>query len=435
MKRSIERFINEWVNDPQRKVLLLRGARQVGKTWSIRETGKQFKHYLEINFEMDKSVHTFFKGDLNPDEICNNLSAYYNVPVRDGQTLLFFDEIQACLPAISSLRFFYEKRPGLHLAAAGSLLEFALREIPSFGVGRIQFLFMYPMSFAEFLWAKQELQLYELLRKCSPDKPLNEAFHHKLINYLKQFLITGGLPEVVKTFVTTGELNQAQKVLDQLITGLDDDFAKYKERVPAYRLREVFQAVAAQSGNKFIIAKASENLNNKQIHECLTLLEMAGLVHKIKHSSADGIPIGSGVNHKKFKVIMFDHGIFQRLLGLDLSKHLPAEDFETINKGNLAEQFAGTEILKHQNPQKKSQLYYWHREKRGSSAEVDYIIQKSDKIIPVEIKSGSQGKMQSMWMFLKEKSQENGIRISLENFAYYSGIDVYPLYGIENIID
>jgi len=435
MKRLIMKYINEWVDDPQRKVLLLRGARQVGKTYLLRETGKKFTHYLEVNFEMDKSVHTFFKGDLNPDEICNNLSAYYNVPIRDGQTLLFFDEIQACLPAISSLRFFYEKRPGLHLAAAGSLLEFALKEIPSFGVGRIQFLFMYPLSFTEFLWAKQEQQLYELLRKCSPENPLNEVFHQKLINYLKQFLITGGMPEVVDTFIRTGELRKAQQVLDQLITGLDDDFAKYKERVPAYRLRDIFQAVTAQSGNKFTIAKASETLKHNQIHECLTLLEMAGLVHKIKHSSADGIPIGAGVNHKKFKVIMFDHGIFQRLLGLELSQHLLAQDFNTINKGHLAEQFAGTEILKYQNPRNKNQLYYWHREKRGSTAEVDYIIQKSESILPVEVKSGSQGKMQSMWMFLKEKNRGSGVRISLENFASYSGIHVYPLYAIENIFD
>lgn len=433
MKRSIDKYINEWIDDPQRKVLLLRGARQVGKTWSIREAGKKFKHYLEINFEMDKSVHKFFNGDLYPDEICANLATYYKVPIRDGQTLLFFDEIQACLPAISSLRFFHEKRPQLHLAAAGSLLEFALQEIPSFGVGRIQFLFMYPMSFTEFLWAKQEEQLYGMLGKCNPDQPMNEVFHHRLVNYLKQFLITGGLPGVVEVFVRTGELLQAQKVLDQLITGLDDDFAKYRNRVPAYRLREVFQAVAKQAGNKFTIAKASENLNNSQVNECLTLLEMAGLVHKVKHSSANGIPLGAEANRKKFKVIMFDHGIFQRILGLELSAHLLADDLETINKGSLAEQFTGTEIIKYQNPQNKTLLYYWHREKRGSSAEVDYVLQKSENIIPVEVKSGRQGKMQSMWMFLNEKNRNHGIRISLENFASYPGIHVYPLYAIENI--
>lgn len=132
---------------------------------------------------------------------------------------------------------------------------------------------------------------------------------------------------------------------------------------------------------------------------------------------------------------MFDHGIFQRLLGLELSQHLLADDFETINKGNLTEQFAGTEILKYQNPQNNDQLYYWHREKHGSSAEVDFLIQKAEKIIPIEVKSGRQGKMQSMWMFLEEKKGENGIRISLENFGSYAGIYVYPLYGIKNIFD
>jgi uncharacterized protein len=294
---------------------------------------------------------------------------------------------------------------------------------------------MYPLSFSEFLWANKEDGLYEMFRNSNPAKPLNEVLHQRLIKYLRQFLITGGLPEVVDTFVRTGELIQAQAILDQLITGFDDDFAKYKDRVPAYRLRDVFRAVPAQSGSKFSLSKASEDLNSKQIHECLTLFEMAGLLHKVKHSSADGLPIGAGVNHKKFKVIIFDHGIFQRLLGLELSQHLLAEDFETINKGNLAEQFAGTEILKYQNPQNKSQLYYWHREKRGSSAEVDYVIQLSDRLLPVEVKSGKQGKMQSLWMFLKEKNRNHGIRVSLENFAEYSGTSVYPLYAIENIID
>jgi len=435
MRRSIGKYINAWVDDPRRKVLLLRGARQVGKTYSVREAGKKFEHFIEVNFEMDKSVHQFFDADLNPDEICSNLSAYYNVPIRDGKTLLFFDEIQSCLPAISSLRFFHEKRPGLHVAAAGSLLEFALNQIPSFGVGRIQFLFIYPLSFSEFLWANHEDNLYEILRKSNPANPLNNVLHNKLIKYLKQFLITGGLPEVVDTFIKTGELIQAQAILDQLITGLDDDFAKYKARVPAYRLRDVFLAVPAQAGSKFTISKVSDNLNNHQIHECLAMLEMAGLVHKVKQSSADGIPLGAGVNHKKFKAIMFDHGIFQRTLGLELSQHLLAEEFETINKGNLAEQFAGTEIMKYQNPQNKTQLYYWNREKRGSSAEVDYLIQRSDNLIPIEVKSGRQGKMQSLWMFLKEKKRDKGIRISLENFAEYSGVSVYPLYAIMNIFN
>lgn len=434
MKRSIDHYLDHWVKDPQRKVLLLRGARQVGKTYSIRELGKKFDHYLEVNFESDRSVHHFFQSDLNPEEICANISAYYNVPMRDGKTLLFFDEIQSCIPAISSLRFFYEKRPSLHVVAAGSLLGFALNDLPSFGVGRIQFLFLYPMSFVEFLIANKEEELLEMIRNAHPAKPLHEVFHTKLKRYLKKFLFTGGLPEVIETFIRTNDLHQAQIVLDRLINGFDDDFAKYKKQIPAYRLREVFQAVAAQSGNQFTLSRSSENMSVEQIKTSLNLLEMAGLVHKVKHSSANGIPIGAGVNPKKFKVIMFDHGIFQRVLGLELTQHLLADDFEAINKGYLAEQFAGTELIKYNDPQLKTQLFYWHREKAGSTAEVDYVIQKSGKLIPVEIKSGTQGKMQSLWLFLNEKKLDLGFRVSLENFNHYPGIDVYPLYAIENML-
>jgi len=434
MKRIIDSYLENWVTDEQRKVLLVRGARQVGKTYSVRELGKKFNNYLEVNFESDKSVHQFFKSDLNPDEICKNLMAYYNVSIEDGKTLLFLDEIQACLPAISSLRFFQEKRPGLHVVAAGSLLEFALQELASFGLGRIQFLFMYPLSFKEFLWANNETSLSDLSRQSSPLQPIHEVFHNKLIKYLKQFLLTGGLPEAVDVFIRTGNLRASQIVLDQLITGLDDDFAKYKKLVPVHRLREVFQSVAFQSGGQFNLSRVSQEMNLEQIKECLMLLEMAGLIHTIKHSSANGIPIGAETNQKKFKIIMFDHGMFQRILGLELTQQLLADDFETINKGYLAEQFAGTELIKHKLPQTKTQLYYWHREKKGSMAEVDYLIQQSDKIVPVEIKSGTQGKMQSLWMFLKEKNIEKGIRISLENFSQYPGIDVYPLYAIENVV-
>jgi uncharacterized protein len=316
--------------------------------------------------------------------------------------LLFLDEIQSCLPAISSLRFFHEKRPGLHIVAAGSLLEFALKNISSFGVGRIQFLFMYPLSFIEFLWANNENRLHKLIMQSDSQHPINEVFHKKLVTYLKQFLFTGGLPEVVDTFVRTGDLRQAQTVLDMLINGLEDDFAKYRRLVSSIQLREVFESITAQTVNRFTISKAFERMSHQKIRESL---------------------------------ILFDHGVFQRLLGLELSQHLIPGDFEAINKGNLAEQFAGTEFLKYAEPYNRRQLYYWHREKKGSNAEVDYVIQRSDQALPIEVKSGKQGKMQSLWMFLKEKKIDLGVSISLENFARYPNIDVFPLYAIQKIFN
>ena len=434
MKRFIDNQFDIWRKSTSRKSLLVRGARQVGKTYSVRNLGKSFRYFLEVNFEMEKEVRQFFQSDLNPDNICTNLSAYYNIPITDGETLLFFDEIQACIPAISSLRFFYEKRPDLHVVAAGSLLEFAIKELPSFGLGRITSMYMYPLSFDEFLLAQGQDALYQAKNQASPFSPLNPALHNKLTNLLKQFLLTGGLPEVVKSFIETNDLRKAQMILDQLISGLEDDFAKYKKRVPVSRIREVYHSIVNQSGNKFIFSKASNTANQKQIKETLHLLEMAGLTYKVQHSSASGLPLGAGIRPNRFKMILFDHGIFQRILGLNLSEHLLANNFSAINKGELAEQFVGMEFVKNFSPHIRPQLYYWHREKRGSTAEVDYLLQINSNIIPVEVKSGTQGKMQSLFLFLKEKKIHTGVRISLENFNHYDKIHVFPLYAVENLL-
>ena len=434
MKRFISKHLYSWKTDNKRKVLLLRGARQVGKTYSVRKLGKSFRYFLEINFESDRKIHQLFMGNLNPIEICNNLSTYYNIPITDGETLLFFDEIQACVPAISSLRFFYEKRQDLHLIAAGSLLEFALSELPSFGLGRIESLYMYPLSFDEYLLAHNEKKLYELKQNSSPEKPINDILHSKLLYYLRQFMLTGGLPEVVNTLIETGDLLKSQKVLDNLITGLDDDFAKYKKRVPISRIREVFEAVVQQSGGKFMLSKIAGSSNHQQLKEALKLLEMAGLVFTVTHTAANGLPLGAQINSKKFKVLMYDQGIFQRILGLDLSGHLLNDDFSMANKGVLTEQFVGLEIIKYSSVNSKQKLFYWHREKRGSNAEVDYIIQNNEKIVPIEVKSGTQGKMQSLRIFLKEKNVNKGIRISSENFCSYKNINVFPLYAVNNVL-
>jgi len=435
MYRSIDNALNEWKLNPTRKVLLLRGARQVGKTYSVRNLGKGFKYFLEINFESARDIHQFFSANLKPEEICRNLSAYYDVPLIEGETLIFFDEIQACIPAISSLRFFYEERPGLHLIAAGSLLEFALEQLPSYGLGRIEHLFMYPMSFDEYLLASGQKNLLEMKSEGNPEKPLNPAIHSRLIAKLKEFLFIGGMPEAVQTYIDSKELRKTSRVLDQFLTGLMDDFAKYNSRIPLTRLREVFDSVVFQSGNKFKLSKASLSANYFQIKDALNLLEMAGLIHRVYHTSAGGIPLKAQMNLSKFKIVMFDHGIYQRILGLDLSEYLLANSFSAINKGNIAEQFTGTEMIKYGNPSTRYELLYWHRESRGSNAEIDYVLQNRESIIAVEVKSGMQGKMQSLQIFLKEKKISSGIRVSMENFGQYGNFQIYPLYAVHELMN
>jgi uncharacterized protein len=433
MEREIFEDLLKWKESETKKPLLLRGARQVGKTYIVRKLGRLFSNFVEVNFESESEVSSFFKANLLPDNICSKLSIYYNVSIIDGKTLLFFDEIQACPEAIKSLRFFYEKRPNLHVIAAGSLLEFALKNLSSYGVGRIHSMFMYPLSFNEFLKAAGQDSLLKIKQSSNSNNRLDEVFHNKLKEMFIKFLIIGGMPEVVSTYLKMDDITKTQRVLDDIIISLEDDFAKYSERVNIARLKDVFMSILYQTGNKFNITGSSESGNFQQKKEALEMLVMAGLCYKVYHSSANGIPLAAEKNLKKFKLIFFDTGILQRSLLLKLGDFLVADSLEMINKGNIVEQYVGLEYLKACHRFTKPELFYWQREKYGSSAEVDYLIEKNNKIIPIEVKSGIQGKMQSLFMFLKLKKQTTGIRTSLENFNSYSNIDVYPVYAIDNL--
>lgn len=435
LKRNIDRELLLWTKSTSRKPLLLRGARQVGKSTAIRSLAANFEFYLEINFEEQKQAHQLFTGNLSPETISENLSVLFNISIIPGKTLVFFDEIQACVPAISSLRFFYEKMPELHLIAAGSLLEFALAELPSFGVGRIRSMFLYPFSFDEFLLANSEELLLNAKRKASPENPLAEPLHHKLLEYLKRFLIIGGMPEVVAHYVKGKNINDCQRVLDDLIISLKADFSKYKQNVPTSRIMEVFESVVEQVGGKFVYAKAATEANLKQIKGAIDLLVMAGLAFPVIHTSANGIPLGAESDPKKRKMLIFDTGIFQRLLGLNIAEVLLSDQFSMINKGSLAELFVGLELLKSVSCYEQQYLYSWQREALNSNAEVDYLIQKQHNIIPVEVKAGTKGSMQSLFLFLKEKNRTCGIRFSLENFSVYDQVRVFPLYAVSNLVD
>ncbi|MCB0847020.1 MAG: DUF4143 domain-containing protein [Bacteroidetes bacterium] len=293
---------------------------------------------------------------------------------------------------------------------------------------------MYPLSFQEYLQANRENSLIDILRESSPTNPLPHPFHFRLIEHLRIFMITGGMPEVVDNYIQYQDLNRTVTLLDSLINNLDDDFAKYKALVPVSRLREVFKSVASQTGNKFKYSKVSLEDNHRQIKEAVELLERAGLVYRVFHTHANGIPLGSELDSKKFKMILFDHGIHQRIMGLDIKKLILPKDYSSIYKGSLAEQFTGVELVKYHSSLLRPSLYYWHREKSGSMAEVDYLVQKDEKIIPIEVKAGGRGKMQSLRLFLSSKKADFGVRIALENFSTYEDVRVYPVYGIYNLI-
>ena len=435
IQRRVDKELVIWKESAKRKPLLLRGARQVGKSSSVKELAKQFDFFLEINFDRKESqeARLIFERTSSPKQICKELSVIYEVPIEAGRTLLFLDEIQSSLPVISSLRYFYEDYPELHVIAAGSLLEFALQELPSFGVGRIHSLFMYPFSFDEYLQAIDLKMLAESLQNASPENPLSEAIHNKCCQQLMQFIFIGGMPEVVATYVQGGSLLECQQVLDDLMLTFDDDFAKYKERVPVSRLRDVFAAIIQQTGTKFTYSQASAEANHGQIKEGIELLELAGLVYPVTHTSANGIPLAAETNPKFRKYLIFDTGIYQRFLKLDAGQILLGNNLFQVNKGALAELFVGLEMIKSAPFNNPEQLFYWQREKQGSLAEVDYVVQQGTNIVPVEVKSGTKGSMQSMFRFLSEKNYTYGIRCSMENFGTYQNIRIYPLYATSMI--
>ena len=434
LARHIDGELMAWKNAKSRKPILLRGARQVGKSSTVRHFATNFEYYVEVNFDENPKLQNLFETGLEPIELCEQLSAITNTPIIEGKTLLFFDEIQACIPAISALRYFYEKLPDLHLIAAGSLLEFALEQLPSFGVGRIRSIFLYPFSFEEFLMASKENGLLKLLHKAAPDKPMSEISHQKLKQYLKKFMIIGGMPEVVSQYILNGDILEVQRVLNDLVLSLEDDFAKYREKVTPSRIREVFSTVVQQIGNKFTYSYPHATINNVQIKEALNILILAGLIYPVTHSAATGIPLGAEVNLKKVKYLILDTGIFQRILGLNIGDILLEDDINVVNKGNIAELFVGLELLKNASFYHKNELYFWQRDSRNSQAEVDYLIQKHDKIFPIEVKAGNKGKMQSLYLFLEEKKTDFGFRVSLENFSEMEKVKIYPLYGIKNLL-
>lgn len=433
--RSIDHHLNTWKGDSKHKPLLLRGARQVGKSSAVRHLGESFEYFLEVNFERNVNIAELFRVSLNPKEICAKLSAIFGVPIEPGKTLLFFDEIQSCLPAIASLRFFYEEYPELHIIAAGSLLEFALLEIPSFGVGRIRSLYLYPFSFDEFLRAQELDLLVEEKNNASVGKPLLMPLHTKLADNLRTFFLVGGMPESVKTWIEKTDYLQCRLVQNDILQTYADDFAKYKKRISPVVLQQTLRSVALQSGSKFVYSQVIGDVESVKIKDALELLSMAGIIIPITHTAANGLPLGAEINAKFRKFIFMDTGLLQRLLNLDMENIFLSTANNLVNNGAISEVFVGLELLKHGSPYERQELFYWVQLHKGAQAEVDYVISNKGHVLPIEVKAGTKGAMQSLYQFMELKKSKSGIRTSLENFGRIGLVDIYPMYAIGSILN
>ena len=448
--RLIDTYLSHWAKQPNRKPLLLRGARQVGKSSAIRHLGEQFGSYVEINFEKQPIYKKVFESDLDVQRICSQLAALSQQPIEAGETLLFLDEIQECPQAIMSLRFFKEDYPELHVAAAGSLLEFALAELPTFGVGRIHSMFIYPMTFDEFLLATDNQSLLLAKQKADSSTPLPEPLHDKLVELFRTYLLVGGMPEVVCRWAQTHEYLQCQQLQDEIVLSYEDDFAKYKKNVNPNLLRQVLHGVAVQITKKFVCAKVMNDVKADKIRDAVRLLTMSGLIIPVTRTSANGLPLGGEADFDYQKMLVLDSGLLLRLLNFSLGNAstmaqsiLTDSATDLVNKGSVSEMVAGLELLRYQDPALKHELFYWVGETKNSTAEVDYVQPYDAQILPIEIKAEAQGGMKSLWLMMQKKHLSSAIRCSLENFGHLDYVDtqenrvrhvnVLPLYAIANL--
>ncbi len=431
MYRIIEEDLIEWKNRKSRKPLILRGLRQVGKTYSVIDFGKKYfsGKVHTVDLEKRPDLHPIFEKNLKMKRIIAELELVLDTSISPGNDLLFFDEIQNCPRALLALRYFYEDMPELHVIAAGSLLEFSLKDI-SFPVGRVQFMEMYPMSFEEFLLAAGKERLAELLR--SREKNISSTLHSLLIEEVRKYFFVGGMPECVKTYVEEDKFQPVFDIQRNLIESFREDFSKYAPLADKRCLNGVLTNSARSVGKQIIYARLMEGFSNPTIKNAFDLLVKARLLYRVSSASPAGIPLGASASRRKFKALFADIGLMQNLCGIRAGEELFKSDLLAIYNGALAEQFVGQELLAHGY----NQLFYWAREAKSSTAEVDYLIENNGKIIPIEVKSGTAGRLKSLHLLLKTFPQiDSGYVCSSAPFAELpeQRLKFIPLYSIAHI--
>jgi predicted AAA+ superfamily ATPase len=428
MKRRISEELKKWKKQSSHKPLIIRGARQVGKTYSVEEFGKtQFKHFIKIDFEKERNLSRIFEGDLSPDKLFDRILIERGEDFKIEDTLLFFDEIQLCPRALMSLRYFYEERPQSWVIAAGSLLEFTLKDV-SFPVGRVEYLWMYPLVFREFLTAVGQQKLADSLPTVSTCEPVDDYVHSKLLELLKTYMIVGGMPEAVKEFAVHHKLSSVKKIHSEICQSYIDDFAKYHNRVDRYLIEMIFQKYSMQIGKHLKYTNLADGKRVDSIKKVCHILEMALVVHKVIASNGEP-PLMNSSSGRIFKGLFLDIGLMQYLNDVPYANIIDSPDISKVFKGALSEQFAGQQIIANSND--NSKLYFWNRLKKNSLAEVDYLWVKNGQVLPVEIKTGPRGSLKSMHMILDVfKDVSEGIVLSSQNISFIpeQRIKFMPLY-------
>jgi len=433
MIRYITQQLVKWKDIPSRMPLLLRGARQTGKSYIVEDFGTHyFDNLVTINFELNPEFKFSFRS-LNPTQILQELHALTRQPIVPGKTLLFLDEIQECPQAIQSLRYFKEQIPALHVISAGSLLEFALDgdkfKMP---VGRVEFLYLYPMNFIEFLYALKEDALVDMIRHASFNQQFSLAVHERCLELLRLYIIIGGMPGVVKSYIQENDLQRCQSLQINLLATFRNDFGKYANLAQQPYCQLLFNKMPDLASRHFKYVDVDPTADNRGLKTALNLLIKAGLITLVKQTSASGLPLNANINEKRFKLLFLDVGLIKAAGKLDIDILLN-NNLMDIRTGAISEQFIGQSLLTIQPGYDQADLFYWQRDKKGSEAEVDYLITYKENIIPIEVKSGSTGRLRSLQLFMEEKEIPLGVCMSTNELRKEKNIAFIPLYMLSEI--
>lgn len=391
IKRDKLTDLEAWKEKPSRKPLILNGARQVGKSWLVKEFGKShFKsNLLIINFEKRRELHAVFERNLDVIRIIKEIEIITETKIIEGKTLLFFDEIQECPNALMSLRYFYEEMPNLHLIAAGSLLDFAYSSNP-YPVGRVETLELQPISFVEFLYARGRAATSQFIKAGDSEFLESEPIKEILEEEYRNYVLVGGMPACVSAFAERGDFVEVEKIQYDLLYSYEQDFKKYRPQVADDCLLDILSNASKFIGGQIIYTKFSERFTSPTVKKGLELLKTARLLHSVENVSISRLPFTS--SGKQFKVFYLDIGLMLRKSGLGYKNLYFINTLSAAFQGALAEQFVAQQLIAHHG----SNLKYWARTEGSASSEIDFVLASEGKIIPVEVKAGKKGALRSL---------------------------------------
>lgn len=423
LKRKIVEQLLKWKNKSEKKALIIEGARQVGKTYIIRSFAKEnYQNVIEINFIENKSYKDIFSADLSFDKLLERIKLFFPITNKDEKTLLFLDEIQDCPEAITALKSFYEQDV-FDVIASGSLLGVHYNRVNSFPVGYVERETLYPLDFEEFMMALGQDDLYRLIESSYNDKTkLESIFHNRALELFVNYIVVGGMPEVVKTFVETKDFNKVLNIQRNIINDYKDDIAKYANTSQKVKAREVFDSIPFQlskTNKKFQYSVVKKGGRSSDYHESIQWLIDAGIIYKTKLLTNLEIPLSVYSNPDHFKIYLMDTGLLISQMGQEAQRLLIMNDLG-IAKGAIYENIIAV-ILK----QSGHNLYYYER---NSGLELDFIIEKDTKVVAVEVKSGENTRSKSLQTILENKSIDYGIRLSRKYYSDDNNIKSYPLY-------